>query len=222
MRGVLRCLRHEILAAERPEQSFILIPSIILGLIWGVIFWVFNFFWVGKYKFDILKNPVYKTATQNKIAHAEQVMGVDWNGVQKEFDTLYKSASIPNLNLRGGYHCINLSNDKRSIEIDDAKASGSLGSHGVTWREFRNSADRAYSNNNLNTTGQRNAAADYAGLISKPINIDPDMPPIQWPWMSAMRNKIKDCTKEQRYHLFRGQVTLIEKISIYLDNIILG
>ncbi len=67
------------------EQSIILIPSIILALIWGVIFWVFNFFWVGKYKFDVLKNPVFKSAAQNEIALSEQVMGVDWNGTQKAY-----------------------------------------------------------------------------------------------------------------------------------------
>ncbi len=67
------------------ECSSVLIPSIILGLIWGVIYYIFNFVWVGKYKFHVLKNPVFKSAAQNKIALSEQVIGVDWKGVQKAY-----------------------------------------------------------------------------------------------------------------------------------------
>jgi hypothetical protein len=67
------------------ERSSIVIVSAVLTALWGLIYWVFNLFWVGKYKFDVLKNPVYKTAAENKIKLSEQVMGVDWNGVQKAY-----------------------------------------------------------------------------------------------------------------------------------------
>jgi len=113
-----------------------------------------------------------------------------WNGVQSEFNNLYQSDAFPNLGLRAGYHCLALSLDKRSVEIMDANASGALGSHGVMWREFRNMADGAYANNALNTTHQRSAAADYAGIIAQPTRIDSGSTAIQWPWMPAMRNRI--------------------------------
>ncbi len=67
------------------EQSSLVIPSIILGIIWAVIFYIFNYVWVGKYKFEVLKNPVFKSAAQNKIALSEQVLGVDWKGEQKAY-----------------------------------------------------------------------------------------------------------------------------------------
>ena len=67
------------------ERSGVLIPSIILGAIWGFIYWVFNLFWVGKYKFDPLKNPTFKTSGDNKIPLTQQVMGVNWKGVQKAY-----------------------------------------------------------------------------------------------------------------------------------------
>ena len=67
------------------ECSFVLIPSIILGLIWGGIYVLFNLIWVGKYKFEVLKNPVFKGAAENEIDLSEQVMGVDWNGAKKAY-----------------------------------------------------------------------------------------------------------------------------------------
>ncbi len=67
------------------EQSAIILPSVILTALWALIYWVFNLFWVGKYKFEVLKNPVFKSDSSNKINLSEQVMGVDWNGVQKAY-----------------------------------------------------------------------------------------------------------------------------------------
>lgn len=67
------------------ECSAVLIPSVILAALWGIIYWIFNLFWVGKYKFEVLKNPVFKSASENKIALSEQVMGVDWKGVKKAY-----------------------------------------------------------------------------------------------------------------------------------------
>jgi len=67
------------------ERSSILIGSIILLLLWGFIYWLFNLFWVGKYKFDVLKNPIYKGVADSTIPLSEQIMGVDWNGVQKAY-----------------------------------------------------------------------------------------------------------------------------------------
>lgn len=67
------------------ERSAILIPSVILAVIWGFIYWMFNLFWVGKHKFHPLKNPSFKTAEQNKVQLSQQIIGVDWKGVQKAY-----------------------------------------------------------------------------------------------------------------------------------------
>lgn len=113
-----------------------------------------------------------------------------WSGVESQFNTFYQRPALQSLGLRAGYHCLELNIDKRSVKISDAKASGSLGSHGVLWREFRDVADRAYANNALNTTHQRSAAADYARVIAQPVSLDSTLSSIQWPWMAAMRNRI--------------------------------
>jgi len=67
------------------ECSSVIIPTVIFGALWAFIYWLFNLYWVGKHKFDPLKNPVYATAAQNKIPLSEQIMGVDWNGIQKAY-----------------------------------------------------------------------------------------------------------------------------------------
>lgn len=67
------------------ERSSILIGGILLTVLWAFIYWLFNLHWVGKYKFDILKNPKFKNASENKVALSEQIMGVDLNGVQKAY-----------------------------------------------------------------------------------------------------------------------------------------
>lgn len=80
--GVLAFLCWRMTPAE---CSSVVIPSIILGLLWGGIHVLFNYIWVGKYKFHVLKNPVFKGAADNKIALTEQVLGVDWKGEQKAY-----------------------------------------------------------------------------------------------------------------------------------------
>jgi len=67
------------------ERSAILIPSIILAALWGGIYWLFNLYWVGKHKFDPLKNPTFRSADENKVQLTQQVMGVNWKGVQKAY-----------------------------------------------------------------------------------------------------------------------------------------
>ena len=67
------------------EQSSLIIPTTILGIGWAFIYWLFNLFWVGKHKFDPLKNPVYEQAANNKVQLSQQIMGVDLNGIQKAY-----------------------------------------------------------------------------------------------------------------------------------------
>lgn len=80
--AILAILVWKMMPAER---SSIIIASVILSAIWGFIYWVFNLFWVGKYKFDPLKNPKFVNAAQNKIPLTRQIIGVDWNGIQKAY-----------------------------------------------------------------------------------------------------------------------------------------
>ncbi len=67
------------------ERSSIMIAGLIFTALWGFVYWLFNLHWVGKYKFDVLKKPIFKTPADSTIALSEQVMGVDWNGVQKAY-----------------------------------------------------------------------------------------------------------------------------------------
>ena len=59
--------------------------TIPLGLIWGGIYWVFNRFWVGKYKFLPISQKTFLKADRNKIDPDLQVIGIDHGGVQKAF-----------------------------------------------------------------------------------------------------------------------------------------
>ena len=67
------------------ERSSIIIGGAILLAIWVFIYWFFNFFWVGKYKFHELKNPIFKSPTENKVLLSQQVLGVDYKGEQKAY-----------------------------------------------------------------------------------------------------------------------------------------
>lgn len=67
------------------ERSSVLIAGIILSIIWVFIFWFFNLFWVGKYKFHELKNPVFKSASENEVLLSQQVLGVNWKGELKAY-----------------------------------------------------------------------------------------------------------------------------------------
>lgn len=67
------------------QRASIIIWIIILLVVWGFIYWLFNLFWVGKYKFHELKKPVFKSASDNEVLLSQQVLGVDWNGVQKAY-----------------------------------------------------------------------------------------------------------------------------------------
>ncbi len=114
----------------------------------------------------------------------------DWNGVQNSFSTYFVSPVITNLNLRAGYHRIELSSDKKSVEIFNANASSSSGSHAIIWKAFKEIADSVYSNNYLNTTHQKNAAIEYVKNIATPLILEAGGSPLAWPWMSSVRNQI--------------------------------
>lgn len=68
--------------AER--ASVIPLAPILLAL-WGFIYWFFNHHWVGRKKFHLLKNPVFKKAADSKVELSQPIMGVDLNGEQKAY-----------------------------------------------------------------------------------------------------------------------------------------
>ena len=59
--------------------------GVLLGLLWGGIYWLFNRRWVGKYKFLPITTMDFATAAQNEIKLNSQVIGVDLDGVQKAY-----------------------------------------------------------------------------------------------------------------------------------------
>ncbi len=68
-----------------PAQSSIIIDSVIFTTIWASIYWLFNLFWIGKYKFAPLNNPTFARAAQNEIPQSVQVIGLNRDGVQKSY-----------------------------------------------------------------------------------------------------------------------------------------
>ena len=59
--------------------------GVLLGLIWAFIYWLFNLFWVGKYKFLPITKKTFANASDNKVDLQIQVIGVDLDGVQKAY-----------------------------------------------------------------------------------------------------------------------------------------
>jgi len=58
---------------------------VVLGAIWGSVFWLFNRFWVGKHKFLPISQKVFVKADANDIDLKSPVLGVNQNGVQKAY-----------------------------------------------------------------------------------------------------------------------------------------
>jgi len=67
------------------ERTSIMPLGPILFALWGFIYWFFNHHWVGRKKFHLLKNPIYKNATANKVELSQPIMGVDLKGEQKAY-----------------------------------------------------------------------------------------------------------------------------------------
>lgn len=69
-----------------PEARFGLgVATVLFGLAWWGVYWVFNRFWVGKYKFLPITQKVFAKSADNAIDLSLQVIGVDLGGVQKAY-----------------------------------------------------------------------------------------------------------------------------------------
>lgn len=74
-----------LIAAPVETRPWMIGAAVPLGLIWGGIYWVFNRFWVGKYKFLPITQKVFATADRNQVAPDIQVIGVDLGGLQRAY-----------------------------------------------------------------------------------------------------------------------------------------
>jgi len=99
IRIILVLILLAIFIATPSEKRFsLIIGGILLGLIWGGIYWLFNRFWCGKYKFLPLPSPTFVGSASSKVDAKTQVIGIDHNGVQKAFPVsmLFYHHQIPN------------------------------------------------------------------------------------------------------------------------------
>ena len=77
-----------LLVMMSPQARQDVLPyAAVLVPLWGGIYWLFNRFWVGKYKFLPITQRVFETAANNKVDPAIQVLGISHNGVQKAYPT---------------------------------------------------------------------------------------------------------------------------------------
>ncbi|MEC8641868.1 MAG: hypothetical protein VXZ67_03075, partial [Pseudomonadota bacterium] len=66
------------------EERMAVIPgSIALGLAWGFVYWLFNRYWVGRFKFLPITEKRFEGAANNMVGMDEQVLGIDHGGAQK-------------------------------------------------------------------------------------------------------------------------------------------
>ena len=79
-----------IIAAIASQLDIANPPAFIAGLLlcpalWGGIYWLFNKFWIGKYKFLPITQKTFATAKDNVLDLNLPVIGVDINGEQKAY-----------------------------------------------------------------------------------------------------------------------------------------
>ena len=59
--------------------------AVVLAALWGFVYWLFNRYWVGRFKFLPITQKVFAGAADNKVDPSIQVLGVDHGGEQKAF-----------------------------------------------------------------------------------------------------------------------------------------
>ena len=68
------------------EDRMSVVPGgIALGLAWGFIYWLFNRYWVGRFKFLPITQKRFEGAANNMVGMDEQILGIDHGGAQKAF-----------------------------------------------------------------------------------------------------------------------------------------
>ena len=59
--------------------------GILLGALWGFIYWLFNRYWVGRFKFLPITRKTFEGAATNRVGMKEQILGISHGGEQKAF-----------------------------------------------------------------------------------------------------------------------------------------
>ena len=59
--------------------------GVVLAALWGFIYWLFNRYWVGRFKFLPITQKTFEKAATNKVGMKEQVLGISHGGEQKAF-----------------------------------------------------------------------------------------------------------------------------------------
>ena len=67
------------------ERMSVVPGGIALGLAWGFVYWLFNRYWVGRFKFLPITQKRFEGAAGNEVGMKEQVLGINHGGEQKAF-----------------------------------------------------------------------------------------------------------------------------------------
>ena len=59
--------------------------AVVILALWGFIYWLFNRYWVGRFKFLPITQKRFEGAATNKVGMKEQILGIRHNGQAKAF-----------------------------------------------------------------------------------------------------------------------------------------
>ena len=59
--------------------------AVVILALWGFIYWLFNRYWVGRFKFLPITQKRFEGAATNKVGLKEQILGINHNGEAKAF-----------------------------------------------------------------------------------------------------------------------------------------
>lgn len=59
--------------------------AVVILALWGFIYWLFNRYWVGRFKFLPITQKRFEGAATNKVGMKEQILGISHNGQAKAF-----------------------------------------------------------------------------------------------------------------------------------------
>ena len=73
------------IAMPAEDRMSVLPGAVVLAALWGFIYWVFNRYWVGRFKFLPITQKRFEIAAANEVGMKEQILGIDYGGEQKAF-----------------------------------------------------------------------------------------------------------------------------------------
>ena len=69
--------------------------AVVILALWGFIYWLFNRYWVGRFKFLPITQKRFEGAATNKVGMKEQILGISHNGQAKAFPCLLYTSPSP-------------------------------------------------------------------------------------------------------------------------------